>query len=170
MRTKPNFTVALSTFHSLRSWRGVRSNALLVGLAGVASPQVDWRFRRSAQAQVEQLLASVLADAGIRVELYPTSKVNDLQASIEPEQRQAEAQAWLASKRQGYVLQGAVQEWQYKYGLDGEPAVGVTLQLSDLNGQVLWRGSIAKSGWGRESLSQLGLTSLRKLTANLNWD
>lgn len=123
-----------------------------------------------AQAQVEQLLASVLADAGIRVELYPNSKVNDLQASIEPEQRQAEAQAWLASKRQGYVLQGAVQEWQYKYGLDGEPAVGVTLQLSDLNGQVLWRGSIAKSGWGRESLSQLGLTSLRKLTANLNWD
>lgn len=123
-----------------------------------------------AQAQVEQLLASVLADRGLRVEMYPKQQVNDLQASIEPELRLAEARTWLANKSQGYVIYGAVQEWQYKYGLDGEPAVGITLQVTDLQGQVLWRGAIAQSGWGRESLAHLGLKALKKLTNNLNWD
>ncbi len=123
-----------------------------------------------AQAQVEQLLASVLADRGLRVEVYPKLQVNDLQASIEPELREAEARAWLADKPKGYIMYGAVQEWQYKYGLDGEPAVGVTLQLTDMQGQVLWRGAVAQSGWGRESLAQLGLKALQKLTSNLNWD
>lgn len=123
-----------------------------------------------AQAQAEQLLASVLADAGIRVELYPASTVSDLQASIEPEQRQAVAEQWLATRQQGYVMHGVVQEWQYKYGLDGEPAVGVTLQLTDKNGTELWRGSAARSGWGRESLSHLALKTFAELSASLNWD
>ena len=123
-----------------------------------------------AQAQAEQLLASVLADAGIKVELYPKNNVSDLQASLEPQQRQAPAEQWLASRQPGYVISGVVQEWQYKYGLDGEPAIGVTLQLSDSNGTTLWRGSAARSGWGRESLSQLALKTFAELSSNLDWN
>lgn len=122
-----------------------------------------------AQAQAEQLLASVLADAGLKVELYPKQLISDIQASLEPEQRLAEARAWLATKQQGYVMTGSVQEWQYKYGLDGEPAIGVSLQLTTIAGEPLWRGSVARSGWGRESLSHLGLKTLNDLTGKLNW-
>ncbi len=123
-----------------------------------------------AQAQVEQLLVSTLAEQGLKVEIYPKVKATDLQASIEPEARQNEAKTWLAAKPSGYVMSGSVQEWQYKYGLDGEPVVGVTLQLTDLQGRLLWQGSVAKTGWGRESITQLGLDALQELTDDLNWD
>ncbi|MDX5405671.1 MAG: hypothetical protein LPK11_01340 [Chromatiaceae bacterium] len=123
-----------------------------------------------AQAQAEQLLASALADAGIKAELYPRAAISDLQASIEPEQRQKAAEQWLATKQQGYVIYGVVQEWQYKYGLDGEPAVGVTLQLTDTQGREIWRGSAARSGWGRESLSHLAMKTFADLSENLDWN
>ncbi|WP_166836272.1 penicillin-binding protein activator LpoB [Rheinheimera pleomorphica] len=123
-----------------------------------------------AQAQAEQLLASVLADAGVKVEIYPKAALSDLQASIEPEQRQRLAQQWLSTKTQGYVMYGMVQEWQYKYGLDGEPAVGVTLQLTDMQSRELWRGSAARSGWGRESLSHLAIKTFTDLSNELDWN
>lgn len=53
-----------------------------------------------------------------------------------------------------YLFTGTVEEWRYKSGLDGEPAVGVTLEIrrADDN-RVLWSGTAARTGWGRESLS-----------------
>ncbi|MDX1525880.1 MAG: hypothetical protein R3273_06535 [Pseudidiomarina maritima] len=113
-----------------------------------------------AQAQVEQLVASSLAERGLTVRVYPKTKVNDVQASLEPQQRHKEAQQWLLQQPPGYVVQGAVHEWQYKYGLDGEPAVGVTLMILNHQAEELWRGSVSRSGWGRESITQVGLEAL----------
>ncbi|CAM3777326.1 hypothetical protein [Rheinheimera salexigens] len=123
-----------------------------------------------AQAQAEQLIASVLAEYGLKVMVYPKLNVNDLQASLEPQQRLAEANKWLSNQANGYVITGSVQEWQYKYGLDGEPAIGVTLTLSTSQGNTLWRGSVSKSGWGRESLSHIALKALENLLDALNWE
>ncbi|MGI5308471.1 hypothetical protein [Rheinheimera sp. WS51] len=123
-----------------------------------------------AQSQAEQLLASVLAESGLNVMLYPKRNVNDLQASLEPQQRLTEAKNWLANQPSGYVITGSVQEWQYKYGLDGEPAIGVTLILSSTESNTLWRGSVSKSGWGRESLSHIALKAFDNLLDALNWE
>ncbi|MCG7569642.1 hypothetical protein MHM89_06835 [Pseudoalteromonas sp. CNC9-20] len=123
-----------------------------------------------AQAQAEQLLASALAEQGLKVTLYPKQQVGDLQASLEPAQRNQEAQRWLSEQQPGYVVSGSVQEWQYKYGLDGEPAVGLTLTLADSSGNELWRGSTSKTGWGRESLSQVALEAIDTLIDELDWD
>lgn len=63
----------------------------------------------------------------------------------------------LESARQGgagFAVTGSVQEWRYKTGLDGEPAVGLTLQVVELpSGRVLWTASGAKTGWGYANVS-----------------
>ncbi len=53
-----------------------------------------------------------------------------------------------------YAIAGSVEEWRYKAGLDGEPAVGLSMRLVDLDsGEILWSGSAARSGWSRGTLS-----------------
>lgn len=47
-----------------------------------------------------------------------------------------------------------MEEWRYKSGLDGEPAVGITLEIRNADdNRVVWSGTSARTGWGRESLS-----------------
>lgn len=122
-----------------------------------------------ANIRAEQLLASTLAEQGVKVKLYPKSQVSELAASLDPSARVAKATAWLDEQTQGYVMSGSVQEWHYKNGLDGEPSVGITLTLSELNGEPLWRGSASESGWGRQALSAIGLNTIEDLISQLDW-
>ena len=46
--------------------------------------------------------------------------------------RQQEALDWARERQARYALTGAVDEWRYKVGVDGEPAAGVTLQIIDV--------------------------------------
>lgn len=123
-----------------------------------------------AQAQAEQLVASALAEQGLSVRIYPKRQVNDLQASLEPTERDIEAVQWLEKQQPGYIISGSVQEWQYKFGLDSEPVIGLTLTLSDTEKNEVWRGSISKSGWGRESLSHTALKAIDDLLNELDWN
>ncbi len=67
-----------------------------------------------------------------------------------------------------YAISGSVEEWRYKTGLDGEPAVGLSLRLVDLtSGEVLWSGSAARSGWSRESLSGTAQKVLEELASRI---
>lgn len=122
-----------------------------------------------ANVRAEQLLASALAEQGINVKLYPKTAISELAVSLNPAARMAKAKKWLAEQAQGYVMSGSVQEWHYKNGLDGEPSVGITLTLSNLNGESLWRGSASKSGWGRQALSAIGLNTIEALISQLDW-
>lgn len=72
-----------------------------------------------------------------------------------------------AAQQQGadYLVTGTVEEWRYKSGLDGEPAVGVTLEIRTEDGQtIVWSGTSARTGWGRESLSVAGHKVIDELT------
>lgn len=122
-----------------------------------------------AQSQVEELVASVLSAQGFTVRVYPKDRISDVQASLEPERRGEEARVWLSQQPAGYIVQGAVHEWQYKFGLDGEPAVGLTLTVSDMNQAELWRGSTSRSGWGRESITRMGIKAISEITEEINW-
>ena len=52
-----------------------------------------------------------------------------------------------------YAMIGSVNEWRYKTGIDGEPAVSITLKLYDLtNDAIVWGSVGSKSGWSHESL------------------
>ena len=43
---------------------------------------------------------------------------------------------WAQSRHARYALTGSVNEWSYKAGLDGEPVVGISLQLIELSIEV----------------------------------
>ena len=69
------------------------------------------------------------------------------------------------------MVSGSVEEWQYKNGLDGEPAVGISLRvLQASNGQVLWSKSGARAGWSRESLAGTAQQVLDKLVGALGFE
>lgn len=83
-------------------------------------------------------------------------------------QQQDKALAWARSSGARYALSGSVTEWRYKVGVDGEPAVGLTLQVIDLpTGRVVWSATGARSGWSREALSAVAQKLVRDLTAPL---
>lgn len=78
--------------------------------------------------------------------------------------RQQEALAWAREQKARYALTGAVDEWRYKVGVDGEPAAGVTLRIIDVaSGDTIWTGAGGKSGWSREALSAVGQKLIRDL-------
>jgi TolB-like protein len=71
---------------------------------------------------------------------------------------------WARKEGARYALAGSVDEWRYKVGVDGEPAVSVALQIVDVrDGRVLWSGVSGRSGWGRESLGGLAQKLMREL-------
>jgi polysaccharide biosynthesis protein PelC len=119
----------------------------------------------SAEAMVEHLLRS----RGITTLVqYPATLSRD--SLFEPTERKVsdEAQKWAVAQNVRFAVAGSVEEWRYKVGIDGEPAVGVTLKVIDLtNGRVVWSASGAKSGWSREALSGVAQKLLASLIAGL---
>ena len=97
---------------------------------------------------------------------YPATLNQD--TLFEPAERKifAEADKWARSQGARYAIYGAVDEWRYKVGIDGEPAVGVALHIMDLQAnQVVWTGVGGKSGWSREALSAVAQKLIRQLLA-----
>ena len=81
-----------------------------------------------------------------------------------PAKAQAEALAFARKDGARYLLVGTVDEWRYKQGIDGEPAVGLVVTLIDVQkGEPVWTAVGGKTGWSRESLAAVG----QKLLADL---
>ncbi|MNP78015.1 hypothetical protein D3C76_1755480 [compost metagenome] len=69
------------------------------------------------------------------------------------------------------MLTGSVEEWQYKSGLDGEPAVGISLRVVEVSsGRVLWSKSGARAGWSRESLAGTAQQVIETLVSALRFE
>ncbi|MCF6193001.1 MAG: hypothetical protein L3J46_01555 [Kangiellaceae bacterium] len=125
--------------------------------------------RPLAAENAEQILAALLFAEGIKIHTYPKTKITDLKSILDSSSRDKHAKEWLSRKNGKYIISGSVDEWQYKSGLDGEPAVGVTLILRDrTSGEVLWRATGTRGGWGRESLSGTGQIVLQELIDGLD--
>ena len=63
------------------------------------------------------------------------------------------AQGYRVAANARYVLRGEVNEWRYKVGVDGEPAVSVTLRLVDkATHRVRWSAVASGNGWSDASL------------------
>jgi hypothetical protein len=95
---------------------------------------------------------------------YPA--ILNVDTLFEPSERKImiEAEKWARVQGARYAIYGAVDEWRYKVGIDGEPAVGVALHIMDLqSNQVVWTGVGGKSGWSRESLSGVAQKLIRDL-------
>jgi TolB-like protein len=96
---------------------------------------------------------------------YPATLNRD--SLFEPAERKAvaDALAWAHEQGMRYAVTGAVEEWHYKVGLDGEPAVGMTLQVIDLKDgdRVVWTAAGSKTGWARDALSGVAQTLIKDM-------
>jgi hypothetical protein len=81
---------------------------------------------------------------------------------------ESQALDWARHHAARYALEGSVDEWDYKAGLDGQPAVGITLRLLDLqSGEIIWSGAASASGGSREGLAVLSERTLAGLLKRL---
>ena len=117
--------------------------------------------------RVEAITEALLRSYGVNdLTRYPATLNQD--TLFEPAERKVmvEAEKWARIQGARYGIYGAVDEWRYKVGIDGEPAVGVALHIIDLqNSSVVWSGVGGKSGWSRESLSGVAQKLIRQLLA-----
>jgi hypothetical protein len=121
-----------------------------------------------AGGRVQQQLAALLGARGLRqVLVAPSSSGGPLPVG-DGAKGQQRALSWAHGHDARYALLGSVDEWHYKIGLDGQPAVGFTLRLIDLeSGKTLWSGAASASGGSREGLAVLSERTLSGLLGRL---
>lgn len=119
--------------------------------------------------RAEAILESLVRSQGVHdLRKYPAAL--NQESLFEPAERDTaeKALAWAKGERAGYALTGTVDEWRYKVGVDGEPAVGITLQLIELSsGRVVWSAAGSKTGWSREALSAVAQKLIDRMTRPL---
>lgn len=132
-------------------------------------PMVNNTGEPQAGLRAEAIAESLLRIRGISTLRHYPAELNP-DSVFEPAQRKRteEALSWARKGRNRYAVTGTVDEWHYKVGVDGDPAVGMTLQVLDLqNGQVLWTAVGAQTGWGRESLAIVAQELLQDLIGSM---
>ena len=132
-------------------------------------PIVNHTDVAQAGLRAEAITEALLRSHGVgNLKRYPPAL--NPESLFEPAERKVVADALNWAREQGmrYAVTGAVDEWRYKVGIDGEPAVGITLQIIDLNAdnQVVWSAVGAKSGWSREALSAVAQKLINDLLAS----
>jgi TolB-like protein len=115
--------------------------------------------------RAEAIAEGVLRSRGVAKLLHYPPALNPA-SLLEPGEGKAQADAakWAREAGARYALTGAVDEWRYKVGIDGEPAVGLALQIIELeSGAVVWSAVGARSGWSREALAAVAQKLVREL-------
>lgn len=165
--------VGLSSCAALQSTLPVQGDKNAVALAAEDSvallPISNFTDVPQAGLRAESIVEASLRAKGLRaLQVYPPAL--NPETLFEPSERKAqlEAEKWAQSQKIRYVILGSVTEWRYKVGVDGEPAVGLTLQLKEVSsGKVVWSASGGKSGWSREALSAVAQKLTRDLLSTL---
>jgi len=108
------------------------------------------------------------AEGFAHIKRYPASADDETLFDPAKSDIQQKALEWARGEHIRYALTGSVNEWRYKVGVDGEPAVGMTLQLIDVpSGNVIWSGTGSRTGWSRDALSGVAQQLERQLLSPL---
>lgn len=76
--------------------------------------------------------------------------------------------AWARQQGASYAIAGSVNEWNYKVGMDGEPVVGINLELIDLaTGKHIWTAVGSESGGSRTAASEVAIHLMNTLLNTL---
>lgn len=132
-------------------------------------PIANYTETPEAGQRAQSIAQSILHQQGFKnLQEYPRDGSTDLLASYRSDQAKKQAMDWARSAGVQYALTGSVQEWRYKVGLDGEPAVSVTFNLIDVgSGAIVWSATGSRSGWSRSSLAGVGQTLIGQLLSPL---
>lgn len=99
--------------------------------------------------RVAAILYGVMKSKGYNVVLYFKPKDEDFR---QEEILKLEEEA---KKKYGCLIKGSVNEWRYKVGIDGEPAVSITYIITDVKKGEETSGTVAGTDWGHKSLGLL---------------
>lgn len=119
--------------------------------------------------RVEAILETLLRRGGVtQLDPYPAPKEDDTHFLTSDRQRFEAALEWARGNKYDYAVTGSVEEWRYKSGLDGEPAVGLTMRVLDLSsGRVIWAGTGTQTGTSAENASGTALKLLDAMVKEL---
>lgn len=135
----------------------------------VVMPFNNYSGSAFASEQAEEIVASVFKEEDVNIKIYQVSDLNALDTVLDPSLKVKAAKKWLAKQEVDYIVTASVAEWKYKGGLDAEPSVGITLKILDAsNNEVLWQGTGAGSGWGRDNLAQTGMEVISEIVEELD--
>jgi TolB-like protein len=128
-------------------------------------PFVNYTETPQAGLRAESIAESVMrASSDLNMQRYPSNLATEtLFESMDRKQLDL-ALNWARQEKRQYALTGSVEEWRYKVGVDGEPAVGITLQVIEVSsGKVMWTATGGSTGWSRESLPGVAQKLMVKL-------
>lgn len=132
-------------------------------------PIINLTETPQAGARAEAIIESLLQSSGRYGVKHYQGDVNR-DALFQTVDREAVEQAIATARAQHvkYGLTGSVQEWRYKVGVDGEPAVGISLKLINIEtGEIVWTATGSRTGWSRSAVSGVGQNLLRDLLSPL---
>ena len=147
---RPGVSVGLFNARPQRAAHGQQQGPTETPLAaGRAEATAESLLRANGIGKLRRYPASLQQEA-----LFETGERKPFEASLQ----------WARKEGARYALTGSVDEWRYKVGVDGEPAVGIALSIIDVaSGETLWSGAGGKSGWSREALSAVAQQLMRRL-------
>lgn len=147
-----------------------QNGALPQGARWALLPIANHTAEPQAGLRAEAITESLLRVRGVTgLQRYPAELNTD--SVFVPAERKllTDAQEWARKEGIRYAVTGAVDEWRYKVGVDGEPAVGLTLQVIDLqSGSVVWAAAGAKSGHSRQAVSAVAQGLVRDMLGKLS--
>lgn len=138
----------------------------------VLLPIINFSQTPQAGERAERIAETLLRREGLKkLRHYPPQEDPNGLPILDEQKRFNTALAWAQENNMRYGVTGSIEEWRYKSGLDGEPAVGASLQVIDVSsGDVLWSASGSRAGWSRDSLSGTAHKVLDTLIAKIKLD
>ncbi len=138
----------------------------------VVLPFTNMTETPQADERATAILTDLLRTKGMRyVASYPSKMTKpSLIPGVKPTIPRAKMLAWAREQGFSYAFIGSVTEWNYKVGLDGEPAIGVNIDMVNLRaGIVEWSAVGSKSGGSRTALSEVAITLINAMLHSIDF-
>lgn len=115
------------------------------------------------------MVTAMLRARGItNVTLYKTKQSCNPLKTCKKRLNMSSIRRWAAKNNYQYLVSGAVNEWRYKVGLDGEPSVGSTMVITDiLSNQPIWTGLGSRTGHSWSGLSDTAQRLFKRMLSNI---
>lgn len=154
---------------------GCSPQRMTVQRTALPRPQARWvmlpfsNYSETPQAgeRVEAILDTLLRKQGIaQLDRYPPLKEDDAHLIISERQRFEESLVWAQQQHFDYGVSGSVGEWRYKSGVEGDPAVGITIRVIELStSRVVWSATGTRDDG--DTVSGAALRLLDSMVQNL---
>jgi len=161
----------LATSLSACSTLDVGKSPKLADLHSIAVvPMINYTETPDAGQRATSIAQSILHQKGFeQLYIYQQERTANALIMNSVELSTTEGLKWARSTGASYALTGAVEEWRYKVGVDGEPVAGLTFTLIDLeSGQAVWSATGSRSGWSRSGVSGVSQKLTNQLLAPLS--